>query len=1075
MVMKGIVLTLDAVIAILIMTSIISILVFFRTETVSPFFESEQLHSLSEDSLNILSQSTVREIVNQTLLYSLNQSGVLNDSYWDKKVIDVLGMLWAENDASASLAASEIANDVLGNILPNNVGYQVLINDYNIYNSSGTSRPPESGSESEISAGRIASGYASNKTVSGCVAMAYLSSINSKKDSSYVYFGGYVGDGNITTNITLPPFNTTLEAYMELDDGGNFSLYINNMYAGFYVSGSAGGGLMRADKWVVCKASNYNPSYEPDVIVNNVPCSNFIAGNNTLKFNFTGNNSFIGGGYFRVTYNTTQLAPEEEVGNSTYWFPGISGFFNLYDSFYVPGTLTNMTSYLHYFNNVTLNQTNATVYLNIGNFTVFSNNNTGEQKVNLSFSNISQYFGSQQNLINNVSNKTVPLRFGIEAFQLKPGVGTADAALVTDISGSMGMYYDVQPGNQQRLAVAKSVDYVFVNTVLSNPGDKVGLVSFGTTVLGSVPLTNNSVFLNNTIKNYAADSYTCISCGISNATGILDNDTRQGFKGLLVMSDGYANQCFNGNNCGIYGTITSIQDASPDPNYPPKLEAVNMSCTARSKNYTIFSVGFGSDADSLALQRIACWNCSTCQIGLNCNQFSTQPSCQTHPECFWNSTPPVNITIFYDGFENGLGNWTVLPGGTWSQASDQHNLGSYSAKKASSSSAGNLTSKAVNTSDATVVYVSFWYRNRNNAPVYLEFNDSSGHWNQMADLSSSTNGRTYALNTVNSNYFHSGFAIRFRGNAFGSSSNFWVDDVNITKSVPGDCESNFSSSSPCWIGNVTLPDGTQAKCLDARYAQSDNSDELTQIYQGFGQWFLNLSYTTQKANITSNMSFGNILYPDSYIDFQYSPIIIPYNYGEISLTVEAPRLKNLTGDNISKPYKEGWFNVSDKVKVVDAKITSYSSDYWTDMLWMNSSATKNWAVAYNLTTFGSDYTTLGDPFIIYMPTNNISSGNNSVRIETGLCPNNSAICKLNKTGGSPDDRVIYTLRVKGSVGYGSINETCGGAVNDAIRRLNDSIGGYVSFVSDEATVQNNTITKVPYMWGPANIRVRVWS
>jgi hypothetical protein len=237
--------------------------------------------------------------------------------------------------------------------------------------------------------------------------------------------------------------------------------------------------------------------------------------------------------------------------------------------------------------------------------------------------------------------------------------------------------------------------------------------------------------------------------------------------------------------------------------------------------------------------------------------------------------------------------------------------------------------------------------------------------------------------------------------------------------------------------------------------------------------FVNLGYTTQKANISSNMNFNNILYPDSRIEFQYSPVITPYRYGEVSLTAESPRLGDLTDYNITKPYKEGWFNVSDKVKVVDVEMTSYSSDYWTDMLWLNSSATGSWKEIYNLTYWGNDYTALGDPFIIHMPIDKISSGNNSVRIETGLCPNNSAICKLNKTGGSPDDRVIYTIRVNGSVSYGNVNKTCEGAKEDAIQRLKNLIGSFS--ITGDIEADSSSISSVPYMWGPASVKVSVWS
>jgi hypothetical protein len=1099
MVVKGIVLTLDSIIAMLLMISIISLLIFFRIESISPFLTAQQLHSLSEDSLNILSKSTLREVTNQTLLDDLNQSGILNENYWNDKAINVIGMLWAENNASSSSAAAEITKDILGNILPNNVGYQLLVEDDNIYLSD---TPSESTSEAGISSGRIASGYESNKTVSGCVAMAYVTSIKGKKDSSYVYLGGYVGDGNITTNITLPSFDKILEAYMEMNDGSNFTLYINGNYSGNYSNGTAGGGSMRADKWVVCKDSNYNPYYEPDVNVANRNCSNFTEGNNTINFNFTGNNSFIGGGYFRVTYNTTQLAPTEQIGKDIYWFPGISGFFNLYDSFYVPGTLTNMTSYLHYFNNVTLN---ATAYLTIGNVKVFRSNVTGEQKINLSYSDIWQNFTSQQNLINNVSNKTVPIRFGVEGFEMKPGVGTADAILITDVSGSM-TECDVEsppPSNvtpdcngivgvqNRRIDIAKNVDKTFVDTVLGTSGNRVGLVSYRSTLSNTHPLSNNSVALKGNISAYTASASTCMSCGILNATRTLDTVSEPRFKGMLVMSDGIANQCLNGDWCGIYGGSVNGNYDGLDPVYPAKLEALNKSCEARSKNYTVFSVGFSNSADNFTLQRIACWNCSVCRV-LNCEQVYTQGSCEAAPDCYWNATAIVNNTVFYDDFETwstgsdcSFAPTNFTPSNNWNTCLDTDNsrirgqstseFGSYALRTAYWNDlfpGSEALIKCVDLTPYSKAYLTFWWMKSGlDAGEYgrIDINSGSG-WVNIWDSGTGSSSDFEERQINITDYKSSNTCIGIRQKS--SSTNEWVnyDRFEILGTVIGGCKNNFSSSSPCWIGNVTLPNGTQADCRAVRYAQSSNVNELTQIYQGFGQWFVHLGYTTQKANISSNAKINNVLYSDSYIELQYSPLIIPYEYGEISLTIETPRLKNLTGDTIDKPYKEGWFNTSDKVKVVNAKITSYSSDNWTDMLWINSSATGIWKEVYNLTKYGSDYTGLGDPFIIHIPVNDISSGNNSMRIETGISPNITE-----KSGGSPDDRVIYTIRVKGAVGYGGINETCDGAINEAYHRLNESIGGYVSFTNNEILFQNNTIKKVPYMWGPSIIRVRVWS
>jgi hypothetical protein len=318
------------------------------------------------------------------------------------------------------------------------------------------------------------------------------------------------------------------------------------------------------------------------------------------------------------------------------------------------------------------------------------------------------------------------------------------------------------------------------------------------------------------------------------------------------------------------------------------------------------------------------------------------------------------------------------------------------------------------------------------------------------------------------NYISDRTCIRYVvGTAPSASKKLLLDDVKIIGNIGDVCNNNFSSTSSCWIGNISLPNGTQADCRSARFGQSNNVEELKGIYGAFGSMFAVLGYTTQIANISGDVSLANILYPDSRIYMQYLPLTEPFQYGEISLTRESPRLKELTNDTIDKPYKEGWVNISDHVKVIDAKMTSYSSDYWTDMLWVNSSATNSWRNVFNLTYYGTDYTLLGDPFIVSIPVTNMSSGNNSVRIET-------AIGISNKTGGSPDSRMIYSIKVKGSVGYGNVNETKQGAESDATQRLVDQVKDYVNITTDDIQTEASSIDNVPSMWGPVIVRVGMW-
>ena len=86
--------------------------------------------------------------------------------------------------------------------------------------------------------------------------------------------------------------------------------------------------------------SNYVDTYYP---LENIPYKfsingdNFSTGNNTIHF--IGNESlYIAGGYVKVVYNESQLLISENKKK----FPGIFGAINIYDSFFIPGTLNNL-------------------------------------------------------------------------------------------------------------------------------------------------------------------------------------------------------------------------------------------------------------------------------------------------------------------------------------------------------------------------------------------------------------------------------------------------------------------------------------------------------------------------------------------------------------------------------------------------------------------------------------------------------------------------------------------------------------------------------------------------------------
>lgn len=184
---RGVVLTLDSIIAFGIMTVIISSLMFIRIESNYPYLAAQQMHSMSEDVLTILSESKINEVTSQSLIDAYMLSGVLNETDLDKNTIDIIGSLWS---AGRIEEAANITKDILNDFLPSNFGYRLLIDDDNVYNSSDTTRLAYSDSTISISSNRIASGYEKYRATEGYVARALARSV--EKSNTLIVMGDVI-------------------------------------------------------------------------------------------------------------------------------------------------------------------------------------------------------------------------------------------------------------------------------------------------------------------------------------------------------------------------------------------------------------------------------------------------------------------------------------------------------------------------------------------------------------------------------------------------------------------------------------------------------------------------------------------------------------------------------------------------------------------------------------------------------------------------------------------------------------------------------------------------------------------
>lgn len=513
---KGYFFSLDALIALLLVVAVILLFDFVPEQVIHYTY-------VQEDVLKVLSDLKVGE-TNNSYVKALIASGKIKNL--NNSILEQIGEFYAQEDPDAVNLALEFLNPMEHE----NVG--LWFNDEMITSKNSTSY---NASKQIWVSRQVISGIQKGSNITGYSSRAYLTKNSLMK---YYYFGGYVGDGNITAIIE---YNGTIKgASIEVAVNNNFSLYINNIYVGNYQRGSS--------------------SYEPLSINLTSHLSKFNSGSNMIEFR--NGQFYMAGGYIVIDYETDVIYQVP----AKYSFPGINGVINLYDSFYIPGTLNNMEVYLHYY------MTNNTVYLTIGNVTVYNSSANGEINITLTDLQLDPQLDYTA-----LSNKTIPLRFGLENMSLSVSAGNADVILTTDLSDSMDFRLDndsigvarncTDPGiyndSTKRISLAKCLDREVIDSILNVSGNRVALVGFYGDA--SAPrkarvyehnFTSNKNVLYAEINNYTLSGGTCICCAINDAWALFSegsNSSRKRF--VILMSDGIPTHSCEASN-GCYGTRT---------------------------------------------------------------------------------------------------------------------------------------------------------------------------------------------------------------------------------------------------------------------------------------------------------------------------------------------------------------------------------------------------------------------------------------------------------------------------------------------------------------------------------------
>lgn len=467
--------------------------------------------TLTKDVLNTLSSVNVSDLNDTTVKLWINNGTIERPK---NSVLVQVGEFWAKNQNSRANYLLEVFfnQTFSGN---ENYGISLSIASEILFNRSNSAN---SNSANVLSSRRMITGVEKGEAITGSTASAYLRRVRDKRTSSFVYFGGFVGQGNITSFIYDIPEDVGPEditqIIVEVDTPEEFTLYINDNYCDLL---SPNSGDLEPDVWDVSHCN-----------------SSIISGQNKFFVSFPDlNDAYFGGGYIKVSYLTDEFQTVEPYGNKDYMFPGVNGLVNLFDSFYIPGSLESMTVYLHYF--ADHSTSNNTFYLTIGNDTVYTDlNSTSIQTITLSDALLSTILNYSE-----FNKTTVPIRLGFENLTYSVEyTGVADVMLVTDVSGSMeremgssntgDLVNDcsnpaINSSQTSRLSVAKCLDKQFVRDILNISGNEMGLVSYHTYTQDVESLNTDQILLNSVIDSYNDLSYTCICCGINSAKYELDN------------------------------------------------------------------------------------------------------------------------------------------------------------------------------------------------------------------------------------------------------------------------------------------------------------------------------------------------------------------------------------------------------------------------------------------------------------------------------------------------------------------------------------------------------------------------
>jgi hypothetical protein len=862
----------------------------------------------------------------------------------------------------------------------------------------------------------MVSGVAEGRAVTGSSAVAYLRRIKDKRNFVLLPFGGFVGEGNISVFSAGIPSDANLTALnIELDTERTFDLIINNQMC---------------DRLTPVPAPLIPSSW------NRSNCTSFITpgGNNNFTLRFTGsiNGSSVAGGFIKISYLTSQFS-ETNASSLAYQFPTINGLINLYDGFFIGGNVTSLNATLRFISNYT-------TYLTIGNASFSFAGSNVTQSVNITEAMMQGAFTTAGLSYADVSRKTVPIRFGVGEVTITGA--PADIVVVSDTSGSMGwcISNDNSPpcpsGDQLKITSAVNVTNNFVSSILNGTiaGSRVGLAEFGGAIKSWHNLTANVSPLLTQIGTYSASGSTCICCGINNATESLNGEGQ-----IVLIARSTSGWKYNDSNVAppagwnlttfnaslwksgttpigwTYGSLNTVIAAGN------RYTGVYL----HRRNFTV------NDTSQLYDARLYVYSDDGADVYINGVRVDADYG-NVHNALYWNRNAIfVNKSILVNG-TNVIAVRQYHGGGAGNRMGFDLQL--------IANTQGNVTA----TQTKSIVIMT------DGAATVTCAQQGTGNPTQDA------------IKAACDAYNNYGIVVHTVGFGLGAD-------------------------------NATMQQ--MANCTTGTYFLANNASALSQAFESIAGTIIENS-NTQTAILAGNISHM-ILYGDSVVHANYTPDITPPQPNEISVALQSNPLGSCNANVTIYPG----------MRVLDAALTSYSGEYWTNGL------TANGASVYNLSKYSSLYASLGDPYRVNIPVNTLVPGNNTLTLSLGTDAFNSSFnCSANNT-------FIYTVAINLSTERSDVVERAEGCrwtvqfANSATLNLTipssytgsnvcsyrsgnltyDSADAYqlgaftifdrldfardgtvfVDLRAEDLEVIVTTISRVPYLWGPALLRLEV--